>query len=408
MITTPTSTYSFNSDEKRPVPPSPCLSTSSTLTAKPRSDSQSSAESNLTCSTAATSPSPTPLRSLNVRKYEHDPQDGKDTREQKEEYLSQAEITSITTRVTKFVGSLTNYGQLIEKSHLALQADLNAILNLIPLPIPTLESVPKEKVGEGKERKEEVEVVKISLLSSHRSTRLTKLPSLHNLHPTFPSSPTSTGFKETPPYEPPNYLIQARTQLTLLQSSLSQAYAIQKESFANKYWPLITLLPRNWIMFSRMGRAEQEVDVQRHLRRLKGEWRARDGLLLGLIRGLSCLAKESGEEGLESGMGWGGNGERAFENLEEFMGREWEGILVVLKGVERERRAGKGLREDASGEGKDWSSPAMKWRVFGLVLKERVRLLSERRGDILRERVKLSAVLLGVFEDVREGCEVLQ
>lgn len=169
-------------------------------------------------------------------------------------------------------------------------------------------------------------------------------------------------------------------------------------------------------MFSRMGREEQEVDVRRHLRRKKGEFRAKDGLLLGLIRGLSLLAKDSNSfspsspEPVDDNLaeGGGGIGERAFEYLEEEVTREWEGILRLLKGVERERREkledlGMGGFGGGLGEG-EWSSPAMKWRVFGLVLKERVRLIGERRGEILRERVGLSAVLLGVFEDVWEGC----
>lgn len=169
-------------------------------------------------------------------------------------------------------------------------------------------------------------------------------------------------------------------------------------------------------MFSRLKVDDQTKDVIRHLRREKGQRRAQDGLLLSMIRHLSALVTTSPLPNPPLPHHHPPH-QHSLDEVENLITKCWEEVLFHLKGVEEERRkrnretaihGGMGMvdeKVEEKGEGKEWSSPAMKWRVFGLVLAERVKLVGEMRGEILRGRVGLSGVLLGVFEDVREGVE---
>lgn len=154
LVESPTSLYSF--DEKRPTP------TPSIGKSKFSSESNSSTDSG--SSTSSDSAALESTSATLVSRSEDGEKDGKS--EWKEEYLTQREISGTKTQITRFVGGLTSYGQLIEKTHAALHADILAILNLIPPPPIPVPEPPTET---------EPEVTKISLLSSHRS-RLTKIP----------------------------------------------------------------------------------------------------------------------------------------------------------------------------------------------------------------------------------------
>ncbi|CZR61944.1 uncharacterized protein PAC_11841 [Phialocephala subalpina] len=393
----PTSAYSFE-DKKRPTP-CPSVGKASTDSSTSSESSNSSYPTSLTLTLTPPSNSSTPTK------------DGKS--QWKEEYLTSLEISQISSQITKFVGSLTTYGQLIEKTHLALNSDIQTILSLIPIHVPlpsatsarsitTPETSPPSSRKDGERGRDRL------------GNRLTELPPLYVmpgsgtvcLYPSEIKPPT------TPEKAPPvNHSALARSHLLAIQQALAKAYETQRETYATKYWPLIILLPRNWIMFSRLKVDDQSRDVVRHLRREKGQRRAQDGLLLSMIRNLSALVSSSPIPQKNPPLPYHKPvGQESLEEVGKLVGQYWEELLFHLKGVEEERR--KKNRETAinsgiigmagekgEGEGKEWTSPAMKWRVFGLVLAERVRLVGEMREEILKGRVGLSGVLLGVFED---------
>ncbi|KAF8865614.1 hypothetical protein BDZ45DRAFT_786955 [Acephala macrosclerotiorum] len=396
LIHSPTSEYSF--EEKRPTP-SPSVgksSTDSNTSSKP-SPFYNSTSPTLTLTPPSNSSTPT--------------KDGKS--EWKEEYVSPEEISLISSQIARFVGSLTTYGQLIEKTHLALNFDIQTILALIPIHVP----LPSATSARSITTPETSPPSSGSMKDRHR---LTKLPPLYVmpgsgtvcLHP----EPTRSTTPEALPLI--NHANVARQHLIQIQGALAKAYNSQRETYALKYWPLITLLPRNWIMFSRLKIGDQGRDVVRHLHREKGQRRAQDGLLLSMIRNLSALIRDNDASPNPPLPHHKPEAQAGLEEVEKLVQQYWEEVLFHLKGVEEERRKRNretavhggmemlGDKGEGEKEGKGWSSPAMKWRVFGLVLAERVRVVGEMRGEILRGRVGLSGVLLGVFENVREGVEI--
>ncbi|KAE8452273.1 hypothetical protein EG329_000973 [Mollisiaceae sp. DMI_Dod_QoI] len=438
VIESSTSDYSF--DEKRP-PPSPSSSNS-----KSKYSTDSAPSTSSSTSSSSTSPTITLTSSTPEKDERKKHKDGKS--EWREEYLCQEEINQITAQITRFVGGLTTYGQLIEKTHAALREDLLAILKLIPVPVPNPISaiLPLASVSTVPEMSPPAET--LSPPSSTRK-RITKPPPAY-ITPGTPADVDQTSL--SPFHLPPNHATIAKNHLTHLLSLLTQSHTAHHKTYATSHFPLITLLPRNWITFSRLSLSDQIKDVNRHLRREKGQIRGivREGLLLGMIRRLSGLIKEGqgpgdireeGEGmmgigiGREEGYGKAAGGGEGFQDLESAVSQQFEEILFHLKAIEDERRKrnretriigsvpipvansvtipsiGTGSRRDTGvrlvgstgeqGEEKEWSSPSMKWRVFGLLLEERVKLVREMRESILRGRVGLSAVLVGVFEDVR-------